>query len=318
MKKLFFGALLTGLCALNTMAWAIGPGLYCSSTGGDEGFNGKLVICRLDGDQAAKKLAPLEVFSITSYDGVEPITLYAGVLNQNNENEAVGTVLYSMGNGDRYECGWNNQFRAGTWLGDFKKTKPNIVIKKEATGLGFTNLPGAEPLQVTTSKDYKFTNANFSGENELALKIVALAKVRTLWEEKLKLKDQTYKFTHNDAAKKHIVEVLEAGISKEYEITDDLSRIGNIYDRGNKTQELIATTPKPVVFGNARITGTEVLVREAPNRACAIRGTVNTGDRIAVQRYEQGAYVDGQYQWAYVQLTNGTYGYIYGRYVKED
>ncbi len=317
LKKLKAAALAFGLCSLSSVALAITPGTYyCSMDNVEEGTYGSLVICRLEDEQG--RIAPVELVGITAYDGVESQHYYAGVIQQNDAQIATATILYELTKSEFIQLCFEQKFTSGKWLAELDAKKPNLRICLNSNNhLSFESINGAAPLEIPMQERYRYMGEDISLDNNVALSVVALNKVKALRGLSAEVRNQQYITNDNEKFKQRNIQVKEGNNITEYVVSKDLSRITMNYDGGNRSQELLSFVPKAAHFGNAVITGDDVLVRQEPSTKAEIVGVVNKGDRVKVWKYCDGERVDGQYKWATVRLKDGTYGHIYGKYVKE-
>jgi len=70
---------------------------------------------------------------------------------------------------------------------------------------------------------------------------------------------------------------------------------------------------------NATITGDALRIREKPTTDAAVVGTLNKGARVEVLAHTDATdSIDGFTGYWYYIVYKGTYGYVYGKYVKSD
>jgi len=314
MKKLF-SALLTGaLLTTAVSAYAINSGHYVNQRyAAADGFTatyGEIKICRLEG---FANLPKIEVFSLITRDGMEPMECYAGIINQNGPARARGTLMYKLTNNERIEAMRTPQ--RGTWLADINSTENDIRFNLRDDGkIGFAAIDG-KTLPVYSEDAFKCIDNEIKDKGMAVLKIVALAKVRSLLGERFNVKDQSYKlnFTQGD---NELLEVHEKGNKATYQIFNNLTSIRALTSGGSYKELLVGSAAQGESFGNAICIGDEVLVREESLREGAVVAVLNKNDRVIYDHATKGEQIGESNVWAYVKLKDGKRGYVFGKYVK--
>lgn len=314
MKKKFSGILVGTLLALGATAHAINPGHYVNQRyAAADGFMatyGEIKICRLEG---FANLPKIEVFSLITRDGMEPMECYAGIINQNGPARATGTLMYKLTNNERIAALRGPQ--KGTWLADINSTENDIRFNLRDEGkIGFAAIDGKK-LPIYCEDEFKYINNEIQDEGIAVMKIVALAKVRSLIGKSFNVKDQSYRlcFTQGN---NEILEVYEQGKKAEYQIFNNLSGIRELKSGGGYTELLVGSPDHEGIFGNAICTADEVLVRNESSREGEIVAVLNKNERVIYCHAAKGEQLGESNVWIYVKLNNGKRGYVFGKYIK--
>jgi len=323
MKKLFTTLLTAALLTASAAAYAVNPGEYVNhqwaAGDGMEGFYGEIKLCRLEGDG---RVPSFEIFGITTRDSIEPRVCYAGIINKNTPERATGTLMYKLTNNERTEA-FSGKPQKGIWLADINSADSNISIDLKANTLvGLrkiedTKLPiGDSENGLFTNAEYRYNGPKLDNNGDMAMKVVALAKLRSLLGERLNLKEESYKlvFLQKNNA---LVKVERAGKELTYMVNDNLCNIKALNNAGEQTT-LLQVPEQTGPFGNAHCTGDEVLVRDDSSRTAQIVGILNNADKVICYRTEKGEKLEGNDLWYYVELPNGKQGYVYSSYIKYD
>lgn len=317
MKKFLAGLVLaTGLFAQS--AWAIEPGLYVAQGTEPETHWGDLVITEF---QMASE-EPWQMFNLTTYTGAEAVGHYAGLLRVNEEQRAVGTILYTLDNGEAYNLKVGNKVK-GHWVQDLNCTAGDIEITKVNNQLQIRTMsPNSENwVACLTGEGYKFHSQIFANRHYPALNILLTER---LWESKTPADNAYTAVETNSNALSELENKIRINRFSNSGSDDPTFTIGysleeaELSDFASRPAISIENKIKYFQFGNAVIMGTDVSLRSEPNTDCHVYDYLNTGCRLTVINYVEGGYVDGQYQWAHVQLPDGSYGYVYGKFVRAD
>ena len=235
---LFLGTL--GCCCLSALpAWALPQGCYQLQGKGEDSFYGSVTIASINGDTARTHFPDTDFFSITTFDGVEPIRLYAGILHKNKANYAEGTLLYSMSNSERTAAGWNKEFATGSWHQDVNCTKSDIRFTFKDGKLSYSY---ADPKLLPPRNGYSYFGSKIPGmANELALKICVLEKLlrHWCWSSEAPVGNK-YSFSYNDSFQFHNILLSKPKTAvQEFSLDDQLTDLSYIYDEGNRTINML-------------------------------------------------------------------------------
>lgn len=316
MRRLVCSLLALALLGVGAVAQAVVPGYYLARTYRQadhfDAVVGTIQLRRLEGDASLPKL---EVFCISTSDGERVGDSYAGIINHHGPARATGTIMFKLTAQERRDLLAGKPVK-GTWLKGINTEIDNVRFNTISdTRISCWSMEGeAFPIPYKLPNEYRYLDGQLGGETEIALKLVALAKIRGLKGESFNLRAQNYQLELTDYDT-DILTVEEGGVAKKYSVANNLTNIIEINgEGGGKT--LCSADLENSPFGNAICTGDDVLVRNDSSRAGEIVDVLNKGDVVKYYNFEEGETIGDSNRWAYVMLKNGKTGYVFNKYIQ--